>query len=134
MDRQARAHRTPLAVVAVACVVPAAVFFGAAVGRSLQPVEREPARTLQAIVDWFAALGDPALLALLVALPAVGTLLGIGLVVASLREDVALRSDLLALGAAVAVVLRRPAFVLGLLTVACGIAFFAVMAVHAIAG
>lgn len=134
MQPNVASRRLPLAVVAVACVVPAAIFFAAVIGRSLQPIEHEPARTLDAIVAWFSSLGDPGVLVLLMALPAIGMVLGAGLVVSALREDVALPQDLVALGTAAITVLRRPAFILGLVTVLFGLGFFAVMAVHAIAG
>jgi len=50
-------------------VFPAALFMTAAIVRSLQPIEYEPARTAQRIFDWFGARPHMSLWVLLIALP-----------------------------------------------------------------
>jgi hypothetical protein len=58
-------------ILAAALATPAALFFFAAIGRSLQPTSHEPSRTLDALVNWFLGLGGQWLLGLLVLLPLV---------------------------------------------------------------
>jgi hypothetical protein len=134
MQTSIETRRLPVALVAIACLAPASIFLVAAIGRLLQPVVFEPAATFQAIFDWFAGLGRGGDLLLLLILPAVGTVVGAGLVWTALRADGALRSDLAGLGAALVRVLRRPAFVLGVVAVAFGGCYLAIVAAHSVAG
>jgi len=83
---------------------------------------------------WFTRLSIGGVALLVLALPAVGTALVASLVAGALRLDPALRSDLAGLAAALARLLRRPAFVLGVFAVAFGLVYFAMLAVHAVAG
>lgn len=50
-------------------IFPAALFMTAAIVRSLQPIEYEPARTAQRIFDWYGARPHVSLWVLLIALP-----------------------------------------------------------------
>jgi hypothetical protein len=126
--------RLPFAIVACACLLPAATFIGAAVGRQLQPTEFELAPMLQTTFDWFAGIGIPGLVVLLLALPAIGTAIGAGLVLSSVRADAGLRSDLAGLGSALLRILRRPTFLLAIIVTVFGLCYFAMVAVHAVAG
>jgi len=127
-------RRVPIAIIAIACLTPAATLLVATLARQLQPAVFEPAATFQVIFDWFTSLSIAGLALLLLALPAVGTALGAGLVWAALRSDTALRSDLADLAAVLVRVLRRPAFVLGVVAVASGVVYFAMLAVHDVTG
>ncbi len=122
------ARRLPIAIVAIACLLPPATLLIAAVGRQLQPAVFEPAATFQSVSDWFTRLSIAGLVLLLLPLPAVGTALGASLVAGVLRSDPALRSDLAGLAAALARIIRRPAFVLGVFAVAFGLVYFAMLA------
>lgn len=63
--------RLSIAILAATLATPAALFFFAAIGRSLQPTTHEPSRTLDALVTWFGGLAGPWLFGLLVLLPLV---------------------------------------------------------------
>jgi hypothetical protein len=121
MHHLGETRRLPIAIAAIACLLPAATLVVAAIGRQLQPAVFEPAATFQSIFDWYTrlAIAGPALL--LLALPAVATALGASLVAGALRSDPALRSDLAGLAALLARVLRRPAFVVGVVAAAFGL-------------
>ena len=125
--------RRLLAVLAAVLVLPAVVFLGSAIGRSLQPVTNQPARTLDAIVAWFLSLGQLGLVAVGL-LPLLGIAAGAAAVGLWLRRDAALAADLGTLGAAAVVVLRRPSFVLAALAVLLGLVCALVVGVHALAG
>lgn len=127
-------RRLRLALVALACALPGALFFAAAVGRLLQPTEHQPARTLEAIYEAFAGLPPVVLAGLVVAGPLVALVIGLYLIVAEWRVDPALRSDTRALAALVGRLLRRPAFVIGIVVAAAAFFMTLALAVHAIAG
>lgn len=129
----ADARRLPLVALACLLVAPAAFFFLAALGRTLQPVNHEPARTLDAVVTWFGSLPGPELGVVLLVLPVVG----LGLAVWQLRAawaDSAARADLVGLGEAVGRVFRRPALLLSLLVIGFVGLYLSALAVHAVAG
>ena len=128
------ARQLRFAALAAILVAPAAIFFFAAIGRSLQPVTHEPARTLEAIVTWFGALPGASLLALLVMLPCIGLILAASMVRKTWSSDEGTRADVAAFVRAGMRVVRRPAFVLSILVLAFGALYFAAVAVHAIAG
>lgn len=128
------ARRLGVAGLSAVLVAPAATFFFAAIGRSLQPITHEPARTLDAIVTWFGALPGAALLALLVVLPFIGLVLAAAILWKTWSGDAAIRADVAAFARDGAKLVRRPAFVLSILVFALGALYFAAMAVHAIAG
>jgi hypothetical protein len=128
------ARRTSIAAVAVVLVAPAAAFFLSAVGRSLQPTNHEPSRTLDAIVTWFGALPDAAVVAFLVVLPFVGLVLAAGFLWRTWTADAGVRADTLAFAEAAARVARRIPIVLAALVVLFGVLYFFVITVHAIAG
>jgi len=134
MHHLGETRRLPIAIAAIACLLPAATLVVATIGRQLQPAVFEPAATFQSIFDWHTRLSIAGLALLLLALPAVGTALGASLVAGALRSDPALRSDLAGVAASLARVLHRPAFVLGVVAVAFGLVYFAMLAVHAVAG
>ncbi len=129
-----RSSRFSVAVLAALLAAPAALFFLAAIGRTLQPTTHEPARTLDVLVNWFLGLGGLGLLVLLVVLPFVGAVIAAALLWRTWRADPALRSDLAVLGRAVLPFLRRPAVFLAALVVVFGAAYFAALFVHALAG
>ncbi len=134
MTTRALDGRRLASLVAVVLVSPAAVFFAAANGRSLQPVEHEPARTLEAIVEAFAALPPALGFALVVVAPLVALGLAAFAVGRTFRTDERLRDDLRAAGLAVRPILRRPTFVVSLVVLAGSFAILAFLAVHAVVG
>jgi len=75
--------------------------FLAAIGRTLQPTNHEPSRTMDALVTWFLGFGGVGLLVVLVVLPFVAILLALGLLLRAWATDEGLRSDLIALGRSV---------------------------------
>lgn len=79
-------------------VLPAAVFIAAAILRSLQPSQYEPARTSSAIVNWAAAHVtrlDAAILFL--GLPALAAIIGCAVLMRMWHSDEDLRQDLTAM-------------------------------------
>ena len=127
------ARRLPSVALACLLVAPAAIFFLAAVGRSFQPVTHEPARTLDAVVTWFAGLPSAELGLMLLLLPAIGLALAIRqLWLASGDESV--RADLRSLAEASGRFVRRPALVASILVLVFGGLYFLAIAVHAVAG
>jgi hypothetical protein len=127
-------RRLMLTGFAVILVAPAAVFFFSAIGRTLQPTNHEPARTLDAIVTWFGALPAGALVAVLVLLPFIGLLLAASFVWRTWITDDGTRVDTLAFAHAAARIVRRLPFVIAILVLAFGVLYFAAITVHAIAG
>jgi hypothetical protein len=127
-------RRLSFAALAMLLVAPAAAFFLSAIGRSLQPTTHEPARTLDAIVTWFEALPNVALVVALVVLPVIGLLLGVGFLWRMWTSDAGLRADASSLAAAVSRIARRPAIVITGLVVAFGVLYFLALTVHAVAG
>ncbi len=127
-------RRLGLALLAVACVVPGTLFFMAAVGRLLQPVEHQPARTLEAIFEAYVGLPAGILAALVVVGPLVALVLGLYLVTAEWRTDPTLRQDAGVLATAAVRLVRRPAFAVGAaVSLVAGLVTIVLM-VHAIAG
>ncbi len=127
-------RRVSIAALTVLLVAPAAVFFLSAVGRSLQPANHEPSRTLDAIVTWFGALPVPAVEIVLVVLPFVGLVLAAGFMWRTWSGDEATRADVAALVQAGARVARRPALVITGVVVAFGVLYFVALTVHSVAG
>ncbi|HUJ50034.1 MAG TPA: hypothetical protein VLW25_07530 [Bryobacteraceae bacterium] len=72
-------------------VFPAALFMTAAIARSLQPIEYEPARTAQRIFDWYGARPHISLWVLLIALPLAVVVSGCVSLVHSWSEESQLR-------------------------------------------
>ncbi len=133
MDRLHR-HGLVSAAAILVLVAPAAVFFLAAVGRSLQPTTHEPSRTLDAVVTWFGSLDAGAAVGLLLVMPTVGVLVAAGLLWTTWQRDRSLQGDLRDLGRALAAFVRRPAFVVAVLVLAFAAVFFAAITVHAVTG
>jgi len=128
------AQRLKVAGLSVILIAPAAIFFLAAIGRSLQPVAHEPAHTLDAIVTWFGALSSLALVVLIVVLPSLALVLAATIAWRTWSADEGTRADVAAFIRAGAKVVRRPAFVIAVVLLAFGIVYFAALGVHAIAG
>jgi hypothetical protein len=64
-----RSPQRSLAVSGLLLLFPSVLFMGALVVRSLQPVQYEPARAAQRIVDWYALRPHVGLWVMLIALP-----------------------------------------------------------------
>jgi Mn2+/Fe2+ NRAMP family transporter len=116
-----------LAAGELAFISPAVLFFASLVVRSLQPVQYEPARTAQQIVDWYAVRPRVGLDLLLVALPFIVLVAGCVLVARAWKQDAGMRHSagqvLSAVRAHLAVLL------IAIATVAAG-SILAVVAVH----
>ena len=82
-------------------VFPAALFMTALFVRDLQPVQYEPARTAQRLVDWFSARPLLGLYVFLIALPFAAFVIGGATVLRSWRSDAELRQAALETLAAV---------------------------------
>jgi anti-sigma factor RsiW len=82
-------------------VFPAALFMTALFVRDLQPVQYEPARTAQRLVDWFSARPLLGLDVFLIALPFAAFVIGGATVLRSWRSDAELRQAALETLAAV---------------------------------
>ncbi len=119
---------------ALALVSPAVVFFAAALGRSLQPVQHEPARTLDGIFQAFAALPSAVAVALVVVAPLVALGLALFALVRTFRSDDRLREDLRVAGRALVPIAGRPIFVISVVVFVASAAILAFLAVHAIVG
>ncbi len=127
-------RRLPVAALAAILAAPAAMFFLSAIGRSLQPVPHEPARTLDALVTWFVDLAAPWLVVLLIVMPAVAVAIALAVLWRALASDPGARADLVALGRSVQAVIRRPTLIVTALVVAFGALYFGAITIHAIAG
>jgi hypothetical protein len=134
MTTRAIEVRRLAALGAVLLVAPAALFLASAIGRSLQPVAHEPARTLEAVVEAFLALPPTLAVALLVAAPFVAIGLAAFALSWTLRVDGRLRADLRSAGLALVPILRRPTFVVSAVVLTGSFAILVFFAVHAIAG
>ena len=130
----ASARRTSIAVVAVALIAPAVAFFLSAFGRSLQPTNHEPSRTLDAIVTWFGTLPDVAIVLVLIVLPFVGFVLAAGYLWRTWIADPDIRADTDALVHAAGRVARNISVVFAALVVLFGLLYFAAITIHAVAG
>jgi len=125
---------TAASVGSAVLVAPALVFFAAAIGRLLQPQNREPAHLAGAIFDWFSSLPQAALVLALVAAPALALLLGTFVLWRGLAADDALRADVRELGRIGARILRRPAVWLSSLAVLATAAILLALGWHALVG
>lgn len=134
MTTRAIDARRLAALGAVLLVAPAALFLASAVGRSLQPVAHEPARTLGSIVEAFLSLPPTLGVALLVVAPFAAFGLAAFALLRTFRVDVGLRADLRSAGLALVPILRRPTFVVSAVVLAASGAVLVFFAVHAIAG
>ncbi len=133
MDRLDR-HQLVSAIAALVLVTPAALFFLATIGRSLQPTTHEPSRTLDAVVTWFGSLGPGAAVGLLLVMPTLGVLVAAVLLWTTWQRDLSLRGDVRDLGRALGAFVHRPAFVVVVLVLAFAALFFAAIAIHAVVG
>jgi hypothetical protein len=126
--------RRPAAAIAVALIAPAGLFFLAVVGRSLQPIEHEPARTLNHIAQAF--LGLPAVAGglVIVVAPALALLLAAAVVWRTFVTDRALTADIARLARAMVPFLRRPTLLVALVVAVAALAMAVFLAVHAIVG
>ena len=136
--QQNRSHsfepRPLAAVAALILVAPAALFFMAAIGRQLQPVEYQPARALNAIVEGYLALPPAVGLALIVMAPVVALLLAAFVVWRSLATDPDLPRDLRHLGVALVPILDRPTLLLSLVVCSGAAVMLIFLALHAVVG
>jgi hypothetical protein len=122
------------AILSAALAAPAALFFFAAIGRTLQPIDHEPARTLNAVVAWFLGAGGLKLLVLLLVLPSIALLLAATALWRTWQTDQSLRSDLVAFGRAAIPLLRRPWLLLAALVAGFGAFYLIATFVHAMTG
>ncbi len=129
-----KASRLALAVVSAILAAPAALFFFAAIGRTLQPTAHEPSRTLDTLVTWFLGTGGLSLLVLLLVLPFVAVLMAIMLLLREWATDPTLRSDLAAVRRALRPIVRRPALLLAVLVVLFGSVYFSALVIHGLVG
>lgn len=119
---------------AAVLVAPAALFFVAAIGRQLQPVQHEPARTLDAIVNAFAALPPTVGVVLVIVAPALALLLAAVVIARTIQTDLTLRADLAVAGRALVPLLRRPTLLVAAAVVVGATAILLFLGVHAIVG
>ena len=126
--------RRETATVALALVAPAGLFFLSVVGRALQPIDHEPARTLnqiaQAFIDLPAAVG----VLVIVLAPAVGLLLSATVVWRTVDTDPTLASDIARLARAIVPFLRRPTLLVALVVTVAALAMTILLMVHALLG
>lgn len=115
---------------ALVLVTPGALFFVAMVGRSLQPVAHEPARTLNVIVLAFLGLPGPVAIGLIAVAPLAAIALAVWQTGAT---DPEVAGDLGRLAAAIPV-LRRPTLLVATAVLVLGAAMLAALLVHAIVG
>ena len=136
--QQNRSHpfepRPLAAVAALILVAPAALFFAAAIGRRLQPVEYQPARALNAIVEGYLALPPAVGMALIIVAPAAALLLAASVAWRTIATDPTLSGDLRRLSMALAPILRRPTLLLSLVVCGAAAGMLLFLAVHAAAG
>ncbi len=119
-------------MLSVALLAPGALFLAAAVARQLQPIQFQPARTADRIVEAFSALPGPILVAVLVVAPLVALGLAGATLASSWREDASLRVDAWAWFGATRRLLRHGVFVICTLTLLVALFYVAAMTVHAI--
>lgn len=106
-------------------LLPATVFLSAAAFRGLQPIQYEPARSCQALVEWTVAhVSRFGASILFLGMPGIVVFAGIGTLLRIWRQDAALRQD----SATIFAVLRRHLAV-GLLTAAVLLAATVIAAV-----
>lgn len=110
-------------------VFPAALFMTALFVRNLQPLQYEPARTAQQIVDWYAARPHLGLWVLLIALPLLALVTGGATLVRKWSDDAALRQA--ARQTLAAVINHLATALIAAATLAAG-GFLSVVALHAL--
>jgi hypothetical protein len=94
MGRPTAASKLPvLAAGEWLMVLPAVVFFAAAVLRGLQPSQYEPARTSLIVFEWFAQVPHAVLALLLIGLLGIVVIVGCATVLRIWRKDQTLRND-----------------------------------------
>lgn len=128
--------RTPalVSMLAVLLVLPAVTFLTAAMVRSMQPSQYQPAHAAQAVFDAFAALPAAAVWALLRLAPLVALVLAVVVAWRKLAADQAARDDLSAFIAGSRRILHQPALVLAALAFLASAGVLAFAVTHAIAG
>ncbi len=100
-------------------ILPATLFLAVAALRTMQPPEREPARTLGVLVEWTGAhISRSAAALIFLALPAAVSVIGGMTLRRAWRDDAALRRDALALRRHAAVILLATATILATAIVA----------------
>jgi hypothetical protein len=121
-------------LLAVLLVLPAVTFLTAAMVRSMQPVQYQPAHAAQAVFDAFATLPASAVWLLLGLAPLFA--LGLALLAAwrRLRDDPAVRDDVAAFVEGWRRILHQPALVLAGLALIASLGVLAFAVTHAIAG
>ena len=133
-------HRIPAdlrretAAVALGLVVPAGLFFLSVVGRALQPIDHEPARTLNQIAQAFLDLPAAVGVLVIVLAPAVGLVLGATVVWRTVNTDPTLASDITCLARAIVPFLRRPTLLVALVVTVAALAMTILVMVHAFVG
>jgi len=128
----ARAGDALAALLPLALVLPAVVFFLAAAFRLMQPVQHQPAATAVVIVSVYAALPRPVLGVLLLVCPLLAFAVAAADQWRRWRHDVSWRSDVQLLAVACGRVLRRPLPVAGALALLASAAWLALVVMHAI--
>jgi hypothetical protein len=123
-----------VSLLAVVLVLPAVTFLTAALVRSLQPTEYQPARAAQTIFDAFAALPPSAVWLLLGLAPLAALGLAVFAAWRRLRDDPAAREDVSAFVNGWRRILRQPALVLAGLAFIASAGVLAFVISHAIAG
>ena len=124
--------RRSIAIVSVALLGPAVVFIGAVVATQLQPVQYQPARFAERIVETFSALPGPWLTVLVVLGPIIACGLAAWSTASTLRADSGARADLRVWSHASRRLLRHGSLVVSVLAIAVAILVLAVLVVHAI--
>ena len=126
-----RSLKSALAATELLLVFPAALFMTALFVRNLQPLQYEPARSAQRVVDWFAASPHLGLWVLLFALPLTVLFLGAVALVRAWRSDAELRRSTVQLAS-----IFRTHFatvLIAMATFAAG-SILAIVALHVISG
>ena len=82
-----------LAAFEIMLIFPAALFMTALLLRSIQPVQFQPARTAQQVVDWYAARPHVGLWLLLIALPLLVAATGLAWLTRTWQRDQAFRDS-----------------------------------------
>ncbi len=127
-----RRMETAATFAATLLVLPALVLLASAAVRLMQPVQYQPARAADTIVNWFATLhAGPLVLGVG---PILALVLGLVALWRRLADDGELRTDVGTFLAVSGRLLRRPTLVAGVFAVLGSLAVLAVIVDHAIAG
>ena len=126
--------RRETAAVALGLVVPAGLFFLSVVGRALQPIDHEPARTLNQIAQAFLDLPAAVGVLVIVLAPAVGLVLSATVVWWTVDTDPALASDVTRLARAIVPFLRRTTLLVALVVTVAALAMTILVMVHTFVG